>query len=75
MDDWNFAGVRARTLGAGRVEGWLEFERNGEIRSFRLVHCPAAGGDRFTSSMVSAVNGGQVAHVVDGGAALAPRWV
>ena len=75
VGDWNFAGIRVRTPEAGITEGWLQFEREGEVRCTRLVHCPAAGGDRFTSSMVNAVNGGQLAHVHEWGSREGPQWV
>ena len=72
---WNFSGIRTHTPGPGVVTGFLEFEQGDKRASAELAFCPAAGGERFTSSMVSAVQGGLVGSLAEGSAVSAPQRV
>ena len=69
--EWNFAEICQAMMGAGLVEGSLEFT-NGEqlLRNSRLVHCPASGAAKLTSSIFSQ-GSGLVAHMI-GSATTAP---
>ena len=72
--EWNFAGICQATMGAGLVEGSLEFTKGEQLlRSSRLVHCPTAGAAKFTSS-VFGQGLGLVAHML-GSATAAPKYV
>ena len=72
--EWNFAGICQATMGAGLVEGSLEFTKGEQLlRNSRLVHCSATGAAIFTSSVF-----GQglelVAHML-GSATATPQYV
>ena len=67
---WNFAGIRATTVGPAQVQGSLEFQemdREERSRSAPLVYCPAVGTERFSSTMLGTMAGGQVSMVIGGG--------
>ena len=46
LSQWNFVSVGARTLAVGKVEGFLEFVRNGVSRQVTLINAPSGSGDR-----------------------------
>ena len=72
--EWNFAGIRQTTMGAGMVEGSLEFTKGEQVfRNSRLVHYPAAGGAKFMSTIYGQ-GSGLVAHML-GSMTAAPQHV
>lgn len=75
VSGWNFSGIRTHTTGPGQVVGCLEFERDKQKASAELAFCPAAGAERFSSSMVSSVTGGLIGTVQSGSALRTPQCV
>ena len=61
------------------MNGSVEFEEMGGVqwsRSTPLVYCPAVGTERFSSTMLGTMSGGQVGMVVGGEpASKAPQCV
>ena len=61
ISGWNFAGIRTVTTAPGEVKGTLEFAKAGDpevCHSSVLVYSPAAGTERFQSSMLATLTGG-----------------
>lgn len=51
---WNFAGIKVRTVGPGKVVGSLSFEVGGEEKRAPLYHAPAGlARDRTELALVA----------------------